>query len=82
MKFRLNKNLFNLNEFMADLRFLFQFILISKNLKLRIINQSSTNLIYNDSDRLKRILVNLISNSIKFTDKGEITVSIIDVPEN
>jgi signal transduction histidine kinase len=79
MKFRLRKQIFSLNEFTADLTFLFQFILIQRNLKLSIINKSSQNYIYNDSDRLKRILVNLISNSVKFTQTGGITVTILDV---
>jgi signal transduction histidine kinase len=33
--------------------------------------------IYNSSHKIKQVLINLISNSIKFTRKGKITLKVI-----
>ena len=48
----------------------------NKNLKL--IKQIETDVpdILGDSDKLIQVIINLISNSIKFTDKGSITISL------
>jgi signal transduction histidine kinase len=35
----------------------------------------------NDPTRIRQILVNLISNAVKFTDSGHITVGIWEAPE-
>lgn len=49
----------------------------SKNLELNIkIDPAIPNYIIGDSYRLKRILINLISNSIKFTETGYINLSV------
>ena len=53
-----------------------------KNIELEVVVDKKSNLgllknIYGDSRRLKQILINFISNSIKFTPiKGKITVVI------
>lgn len=38
--------------------------------------------VYNDQDRLQRVLVNLIQNGIKFTEKGFIVISVEIDPIN
>ncbi len=54
----------------------FSSLIVKKGLKLSIINSTSTNQhICCDLFRLRQILENLISNAIKFTDNGEITIS-------
>lgn len=45
-------------------------------------NRSSKTSIFSDFDRLMRVLVNLISNSIKFTEAGCITIVIADCEED
>lgn len=40
------------------------------------INPSIPNLIFSDRERLKQILVNLVGNAIKFTDNGEIIITV------
>lgn len=54
-----------------------------KNLKfVQIIHKNVPNLIQADKKRMKQILMNLISNANKFTQKGEIKVEMeIDEPE-
>jgi CheY-like chemotaxis protein len=34
-----------------------------------------------DPDKLRRVLINLIDNTVKFTEKGSVTVSLIDRPD-
>lgn len=48
-----------------------------KNLKLNLeIDRNMPNIIYTDRNKLHRILLNLVSNAIKFTQKGTITLSV------
>ncbi len=51
--------------------------LTKKHLNLIINNNlnSTPKLIYSDPEKIRQILINLINNAIKFTDKGSITVS-------
>jgi PAS domain S-box-containing protein len=56
---------------------LFEFNAKSKNIKLNLdINENVPNYLFLDQLRLKQILINLISNAIKFTIKGSITLTI------
>ncbi len=45
---------------------------------LKLVKQIDTNLpeITGDRDKLIQVIINLISNSVKFTDKGSITCSV------
>lgn len=48
---------------------------IQKNLKFDInLNQHEKIIVFADKDRTKEVLVNLIGNALKFTDKGSISV--------
>jgi signal transduction histidine kinase len=47
---------------------------MQKNLKLQVDVNLKKPLIFNDRNSLRQILVNLISNAIKFTDSGEVNV--------
>ena len=55
----------------------------AKNLEFHyVISENMPISIVGDSQRLKQILVNLISNAIKFTEVGRITVNIAVLPSN
>lgn len=47
-----------------------------KGLKLYITNEEDTMHAYVDTSKLREILVNLVGNSLKFTDQGEIRIDI------
>jgi PAS domain S-box-containing protein len=53
-----------------------------KNLELQININLQNPYIVNDSTRLRQVLINLISNAIKFTDVGNIQVDVWELPLN
>ena len=55
---------------------------IEKNLALQYsINRDVPTYVFGDITRLRQILLNLVSNAIKFTAKGKISISISKLPE-
>jgi PAS domain S-box-containing protein len=74
---KINPAFFNLDKTLVEIKSYFDEIIISKNkqdvkLILSDLNIGSNIHVFADQLRLKQILVNLISNSIKFTDSGYI----------
>ncbi|WP_375748759.1 ATP-binding protein [Vibrio sp. HN007] len=68
---------FNLRELIDNLGSLFSEQAMKKNLDLVISYHPSLTNIYNgDPVRLRQILINLISNAIKFTEKGNVTIRV------
>ncbi len=53
-----------------------------KQIALAFTSQMKNPLIYNDSNRLRQIIVNLLSNAIKFTDQGTVTVTVSEAGED
>jgi|GEM_PF-3440073 len=51
-----------------------------KGLQMDLINEFGPLPIYSDSKKLEQIVMNLISNSIKFTDRGAVTIRLLDFP--
>ncbi|WP_414551312.1 hybrid sensor histidine kinase/response regulator [Anabaena sp. CCY 0017] len=54
----------------------------AKKLSLRVDIDMQQPLIFNDSVRVRQILINLLSNAIKFTESGCIWVEVKELPKN
>lgn len=48
---------------------------IAKPKKLKLVNKSAKIKVFADADKVRQILTNLVGNSLKFTDKGSITIT-------
>lgn len=68
---------FALNDVLSSLANLMSVNAAHKNLELIIsVNEKIPPLLWGDSHRLQQVLVNLVSNAIKFTEQGEISVQV------
>ncbi len=73
-KVQLRLSRLDINEFVEDTVSLFEEVTERKGLQLRTVASSEVPELYLDSDKLERILTNLLRNAIKFTEEGSITV--------
>jgi len=75
--FSINFKTFNLNDLLDDIKMMFEVRIKDKNIELEFIKQTRLiQWIVTDQNKLRQIFINLISNAVKFTDKGNITVRI------
>lgn len=76
-KLKLEESEFSLRQVIEQLTTLFSSILKNKHLEFAIfINPNLPSVVKGDSVRVHQILTNLISNAVKFTEHGTITVSV------
>lgn len=76
-KFKIERTPFNLKTLVNELVAGFGPIASSKGLNLRLeFNASATADYLGDTVRLKQVLGNLISNALKFTEKGEVLIRV------
>lgn len=74
---------FNLREMLYTLYNLFEHTADKKNLKLDYsVDASAEELFIGDPLRIRQIITNIISNAIKFTEQGAVTIQFHIVPEN
>ncbi|WCL49907.1 PAS domain-containing hybrid sensor histidine kinase/response regulator [Leptospira sp. GIMC2001] len=78
-KLKLKPTVFNIRNFINELHSLFMPISNKKGIHFKIeISSQVPPFIKLDAQRLRQILINLIGNAIKFTLKGEVSLTIIN----
>ncbi len=82
-KTELHKTDFSLHETLQGVMAIFSDRSSLKNLEMNIsISSEIPKRVHGDEGRLRQILVNLIGNAIKFTDKGSVTLEVQHAPDS
>ena len=76
-KLRLNIECFQLNELIKQVACLMKIQTELKGISLKISNQVGNIILHSDMRRLKQILINFLSNAIKFTEEGFVKLKVI-----
>jgi signal transduction histidine kinase/CheY-like chemotaxis protein len=79
--FSIDKIHFNMNNLLDEIQEEFRYLAMEKNIGFSIITDENLSGKYTgDPLRIRQILTNIISNGLKFTEKGEVTVTIHESP--
>ena len=74
-----NKSEFSINRVVGDIQREYSFNASSKGIELRIDPSNPTDIfIESDQDKLRQVLINLVTNALKFTEKGFVEMGIRD----
>jgi signal transduction histidine kinase/HPt (histidine-containing phosphotransfer) domain-containing protein len=76
-KVTLDQKCFDLHELLGDIVRSLNVRALSSGLRLACqVDESTPRLVVGDPHRLRQVVVNLVGNAIKFTDEGEVVVSV------
>ncbi len=82
-RFELELNNFLLDDVFNDVLNLFGYQAEQKGIELHLMVRSNVpNLLIGDRLRLGQVLINLVGNAIKFTDRGEVVISAVLIEES
>jgi len=73
-KMKLNLTSFSLNSMLKNIEDSFLPIIKEKNLDFNMNIMENIPMIYSDESKLHQVLQNIVSNAVKFTEKGEIKI--------
>lgn len=80
---RLESKHFDLSELLQDVHHILQAQAEEKGLKLSLEYESGEHTAFiGDEARIRQILINLAGNALKFTEKGEVSISCVELPIN
>lgn len=71
---RMNYRYFNINEYLNSIISEMKPLAEDKNLELVYHKINGELLLFGDKDKLKQVLINLIQNSLKYTEKGKVEI--------
>ena len=78
----LNNKEINVKDFVSSIYDMFKPQTKLKDVKFVVKVDENINSIYSDEERIKQIVKNLLSNALKFTEKGEISLKVEDDKDN
>ncbi len=77
----LNYDSIDFNEMMSEIKDMFELQIKQKNLEFIYKVPNDITYIYSDKNRVGQIIKNLLSNALKFTEKGSISLCVNDLGE-
>ncbi|MDF1877576.1 hypothetical protein JHD47_07065 [Sulfurimonas sp. SAG-AH-194-L11] len=75
-KFKIEYRAFSLETLIENIHNVFEYKIVEKGLQFRVEKPTKNFMYYGDSLRIEQILINLIANAVKFTEKGEILLKV------
>jgi signal transduction histidine kinase/FixJ family two-component response regulator len=81
-KMEIQPNNFDLKVLVEEILEIFELPCAQKGIKLKLEGLADSHYVYGDDGKIRQILINLISNAVKFTESGEILCRTRSLEEN